>query len=389
MVKLKINTELIKDIIKKNNIKEEIIYKKFGKKNIREILENDNNLELTFNQATKLAKLLYISFGSLFSKKYESPIMPIADFRGNNDKENINIIRESINDSLLKQDWYREYLIKNDADKFPTVNGSSEIEVVNFINEKFSIKEILEEAKKVSKNPNDQQISTILKNITDELEKFNVIVIKNSVVSDNNNKKIELKDLRGYAIYDEYAPLIFINSKDTNKGKIFTLFHELAHIVLHSSGISSYEIGNKDIEKKCNNIAGNILMPDEEFKTKWNKWNKYNNNFEITINNINSDFILVSKLAIATKALLLNLIKPDEYVKYREKEIKNINKRITKQSGGNHYAIKINRNGKLFAKTLITETINGNELYRNAMRLLNIQSLKTMDNFIANITKNN
>ena len=69
-----------------------------------------------------------------------------------------------------------------------------------------------------------------------------------------------------------HAPLVFINSSDSNSAKIFTLIHELAHLWINQSGISSVDLHVKDEnneEKFCNAVSAEVLVPKSEFIEKW------------------------------------------------------------------------------------------------------------------------
>lgn len=357
---MKINTNLIIDIIKQNGIDTNRL-----SKNIQiDKLQEQQEIELTFSQVKKLSKKLKVPFGSLFLEKYTRPIIPIPDFRGKDEIDKISLsLQKSINNNLLKQSWYRDYLIRIDSEKF-VCNALSDVEIIDFIKEITNFK---------------YDIKTDIKTLVNNLEKLNILVII-SGISDNSHTKdtIELNEARGYAIYDDYAPLIFINTNDSEKGKIFTLFHELAHIVLNSSGISSYDYNtNNYIEQRCNSIASEILMPN----FKWNK----NKDIESNINIIIDIYPNASELAIATKALINKYISYENYKEYKEYTKKELEeyKAQKKSSGGDYYNTTSNRNGELFTKTILMQTLNGHETYRNAMGLLDIKSLKIFDNLVS------
>lgn len=76
----------------------------------------------------------------------------------------------------------------------------------------------------------------------------------------SHHTKIDLKSFRGFALADDLAPFIVINDNDHKGAWSFTLFHELAHIVLGKSGISNLASTRK-IEKFCNEVAARILLP--------------------------------------------------------------------------------------------------------------------------------
>ena len=68
------------------------------------------------------------------------------------------------------------------------------------------------------------------------------------------------RDFRGMAIYRSPLPIIVINDSDAKKAQSFTLFHELAHLLLKKDGIDDWQTD----EKWCNELAGNVLMPKDE-----------------------------------------------------------------------------------------------------------------------------
>ncbi|MFH1005327.1 MAG: XRE family transcriptional regulator [Bacteroidota bacterium] len=73
------------------------------------------------------------------------------------------------------------------------------------------------------------------------------------------------KELDGFCYASKNPPYaIVINSATAKPRKIFTLFHELAHIFKHQSGICLPDIASdkQDIEFECNEFAGKFLIPD-------------------------------------------------------------------------------------------------------------------------------
>lgn len=82
----------------------------------------------------------------------------------------------------------------------------------------------------------------------------------------SHHTRISLETFRGFALADNIAPFIVINNQDSKAAWSFTLLHELAHICLGQTGISgliSVE-KEKEIEKFCNDVAGEFLLPREE-----------------------------------------------------------------------------------------------------------------------------
>jgi Zn-dependent peptidase ImmA (M78 family)/transcriptional regulator with XRE-family HTH domain len=76
---------------------------------------------------------------------------------------------------------------------------------------------------------------------------------------------IGLDTYRGLSIHHETRPIILLNGADSAGGKIFTLFHEMAHLVNRTSGLCLLEERNTD-EALCNAFAAEFLMPTSEIQ---------------------------------------------------------------------------------------------------------------------------
>ena len=78
---------------------------------------------------------------------------------------------------------------------------------------------------------------------------------------------VELREARGFSISEKPFPAVVVNIKDTPRGRCFTMFHELTHILLHDGGLcdlSEEPDGASEeqrIEIFCNHVAGATLVP--------------------------------------------------------------------------------------------------------------------------------
>ena len=81
------------------------------------------------------------------------------------------------------------------------------------------------------------------------------------------------KDISGFCLLDADFPLIYLNNGTTKTRQIFSLLHELAHLLLNVSGISKFEqsymsrlpVAERRIEQFCNKVAAEILIPSDDF----------------------------------------------------------------------------------------------------------------------------
>nr|WP_236033227.1 ImmA/IrrE family metallo-endopeptidase [Helicobacter turcicus] len=350
-------------VIRSIPYQENDIVRIFGKRKAQEFKNFINQASKTFETTTekliKLANTFNIPFAYLFLDEIPQAEESLPDFRKNSAEFSQNL-ESCIASSKKKQEWFRNHLIRNGHSKFlANQNLTFDKDIIQ------TIKQItrFDEAKN---HPKGQRLNFLKNNA----EQHNIIVQQSSVIQGNTHKAITFNECRGYAIYDAYAPLVFINAKDTSEnGKIFTLLHELAHILLKHSGVSSYDF-ELEVEYRCNNIAGEILMPTPTFKSRWNKQDSIQRNIERLKNN--NDFEMASPLALATKALLLKLIDYEKYEDFKNTELEQFLKNKNSR-GGSYYSNVIASNSKNFAKSVVIDTLNGYETYKEALNLLNIK----------------
>ncbi len=96
------------------------------------------------------------------------------------------------------------------------------------------------------------------------LERLGVLVFQVS--------RVKLSEMRGFSISDLPLPVIGINSRDNPRSRIFTMLHELTHIVLQRGGLCEWNIDaeranlaeERKIEVFCNAVAGAMIVPQAE-----------------------------------------------------------------------------------------------------------------------------
>jgi Zn-dependent peptidase ImmA (M78 family) len=91
----------------------------------------------------------------------------------------------------------------------------------------------------------------------ERIESLGTAVFQLSLTRDN---------VRGFAIVDDIIPIIGIKrGGEPPHSKIFTLFHELGHILLNEGAISDLSLNPTwELEKWCNAFAAEVLVPESE-----------------------------------------------------------------------------------------------------------------------------
>jgi Zn-dependent peptidase ImmA (M78 family) len=156
---------------------------------------------------------------------------------------------------------------------------------------------------------------------------------------------------------------------------MFTLAHELAHLWLGQTGVSDPSIvPSNAAERFCNAVAAELLVPLEQFRRLWGSK-------ESPLSQIQplARYFKVSTLVILIRALEAKVISSDEFNLLDQAERERL-KGTTGASGGDFYRTQGSRLGKRFAQAVITSTLEGRTLYRDAFRLLGIKKAETFQN---------
>jgi Zn-dependent peptidase ImmA (M78 family) len=117
-------------------------------------------------------------------------------------------------------------------------------------------------------------------NADDALKLWRQAVERNGVfVFKDSFKQTELS---GFCLRHHQFPVIFINNSTTKTRQAFSLMHEVAHILFNRNGISRFDsLGIDDlppvdraIERFCNSVAGEILVPTTDFSVAMREWGR-------------------------------------------------------------------------------------------------------------------
>lgn len=81
------------------------------------------------------------------------------------------------------------------------------------------------------------------------------------------------EDISGFCLIDKHLPVVYLNNSTTKTRQIFSLLHELAHLLLGMNGLSKFDTryidrlpqAEKQIEQYCNAIAAEVLIPGADF----------------------------------------------------------------------------------------------------------------------------
>lgn len=121
------------------------------------------------------------------------------------------------------------------------------------------------------------------------------------------------KSSRGFSIWDPLAPVIAVNTAWNVKARIFTMFHELGHLVTKTSSVcdvTTYRHSHHadEVERWCEAFAAAVLLPwndVEEFLIEkgWDGTSKFTS--------VSTATSISNKFKVSLKAAALRLINGD------------------------------------------------------------------------------
>jgi Zn-dependent peptidase ImmA (M78 family) len=215
------------------------------------------------------------------------------------------------------------------------------------------------------------------------MEDAGIVVIVNGVVGNNNHRKLDPDEFRGFVLVDEFAPLVFINGADGKASQMFTLAHELAHVFFGSSAafdLREMSPAKDPVELECNRVAAEFLVPQQEVRRIWPSITDDPDRLQSMAKHFK-----VSALVAARRVLDLRLITKDEFTAfYHEYQNDERRKAARRSPGGDFYETQDLRVGRRFAGAVVRATREGNLLYSEAYRLTGLYG-KTFDGYAAHL----
>ena len=195
---------------------------------------------------------------------------------------------------------------------------------------------------------------------------------------------VSISEMRGLSVYYDAYPIIAINNRDFERSKVFSLFHEMAHLVRRSSSLCmiDFDERNDEEEKICDRIAAEILLPKVEFiDISFQIYAKYGNWSSACLQKIGDKFG-ASSIVVLRRLYELTSISQDEYFSiYRQlkEEFESNRESIERSRKGKnipvHFYVKyLNKHGYLFPRMIMNAHANGKLTYGEMCRTLGVNS---------------
>ena len=336
----------------------------------------------TLKQLEKFAAATYTPLGYFFLKEPPEDKLPIPDFRtvkGQPERPSPNLL-DTIQTMQSRREWMREFLLEE---------GQKPLSFIKSVTLKTEPVKVAMEMRKIlplsdgwaNRLHSWDEALRLLRRV---IENAGVMIVINGVVGNNTHRLLDVDEFRGFALVDEYAPLVFINGRDYISAKIFTIVHELSHLWLGYEGVSNFDElqpVETNVEDFCNQVAAEFLVPSDEFKKALGE-NQSENDYDLF--EILARRFKVSPLVAARRALDMKYINKKRFLEFYDNYTKDIKKRKSKGTGGNFWNSQTVRIGELFGGAVVQATLEGRLLYRDAYRLTGLKG-KTFDNYVTQL----
>jgi len=237
----------IAEVSKKTKIKTESL-----------ILFESEKSEVSLSQLEKLANVYKMPLAYFFLQNIPKDVVLPKDFRiiySAEDTKLSPVVLLAIRRARYIQSIIQELVQESMDYSFQNVTVDDDVEIAAT---KFrSLLNVSIDEQNKWQNP-----SHALRKWKEAVEKLQIFVLQQSLPKD---------DVSAFCLADQRPFIVTLNSSEHEHRRIFSLFHEIGHILLNHSGICTPDDLSRNsfqyikIEKFCNQFAASILVPRDAF----------------------------------------------------------------------------------------------------------------------------
>ncbi|MBL9207335.1 MAG: ImmA/IrrE family metallo-endopeptidase [Opitutaceae bacterium] len=336
----------------------------------------------TLRQLEALAKKTLTPLGYFFLPEPPEDRLPIPDFRTVGDqpvrRPSPNLL-ETVQIMQRRQDWMQDYVAELGQPPLDFIGSAtltdSPADVARSIRATLGVTD--------GWARREATWTDALRSLRGMIEEVGIVVVVNGVVGNNNFRKLDPNEFRGFVLSDRFAPLIFVNGADAKSAQMFTFAHELAHLWLGRDGVFNLpdlQPANDAVELFCNKVAAEFLVPEEEFLRAWPQAAQTAEPFQSLAGRFK-----VSPLVAARRALDLQVINRAEFFSFFEAYQADERRRAqARAGGGDFYATQEVRIGRRFGAAVVRAAREGRLLFKDAYQLTGLYG-QTFDRFAEGI----
>ncbi len=329
----------------------------------------------TLKQLESFAQATHTPIGFLFLPEPPVEKVPIPDYRTVGDAgvrlPSANLL-DTIYQCQQRQDWYRDFAVLNHEPAVQYVGSlSASASAATAADAMRAALEFDVENRGTSR-------TEALRILVERAEAIGFLIMVNGVVGSNTHRKLDPREFRGFALADPVAPLVFVNGADTKAAQIFTLVHELTHLWLGGTALDDVDLavrGWQDTERWCNQVAAEVLLPLAAIPGVLVP----GEDLAGTMERLSRKF-KVSTLVVLRRLHDAGRLSWEEYRSAYDVEFRRLTALLQERAGGggNFYNTQPTRFGRRFTRAVVTSTLEGQTLYRDALQLLPFKKVSTL-----------
>lgn len=332
----------------------------------------------TLKQLQDFARAAGVPFGYLLLPQPPAWSLPVPDFREGFESTptpSANLVAV-LGQSQRRQEWYRDYVLGLGSEPLEFVGSAASLEPIEAA-------ERLRGALGFEVSARRGTWADTRKALLRSFEALGGLTVATSMVDNNTRRSLDENEFRGFALVDDIAPLVFVNTHQTLNGQIFTLAHEFAHVWRGASGIGNEDPrteGQSEIERWCNAVASEVLVPRADLESR----HAAVASVPLTeaLDALAHDF-RCGTLVVLQALHRTGVRRIDNYASAYDQEVARLRSLSTASEGGggDHYNNQPFRVGERLSRALIADALEGRTSIEEAMRLMSMKSLSTFDEY--------
>jgi Zn-dependent peptidase ImmA (M78 family) len=326
----------------------------------------------TLKQLESFAHATHTPIGFLFLPQPPEEQLPLPDYRTLGDR-GVQLPSADLLDTVYqcqkRQDWYREFALLNHEAPVEFVGSLTTTAPTEYA------ADAIRTALRFGIGERGSTWTDAFRTLIDRAEALGILIMVSGVVGSNTYRKLDPREFRGFALADPLAPLVFVNGTDTKAAQIFTLLHELGHLWLGDTALDNADMAGSPtvkVERWCNQVAAEVLLPLSSIPND-------------LAPDVESLEYLARRFKVSTLVVLRRMydarrLRWDEYRTAYDAELDRVMEILSRRAagGGNFFTTQPTRVSRRFARAIVTSTLEGQTLYRDALQMLGFKKVSTL-----------
>lgn len=366
--------EVVRWVLRVTNADDETLRRRFK---IDEWLSADRRP--TIKQLEDFAKAAGVPFGYLLLPQPPTWTLPVPDFREgfrSPEPPSADLIAV-VGMSQRRQDWYRDHALALGVEPLDFVGSAAELEPA-------PAAALIRGALGFEVSARHGTWADTRKALLLAFEELGGLTVATSMVDNNTHRLLDENEFRGFALVDDIAPLVFVNTHQTLNGQIFTLAHEFAHVWRGASGIGNENLrvaAQSEVERWCNAVASEVLVPRSELDYRHAR--VADEPLTVALDALAHDF-RCGTLVVLQALHRTGIRRITDYEATYDSEVARL-RRLSQDRrsspGGDHYNNQPFRIGERLSRALVADALEGRTPISQAMRLMSIKSVSTFNEY--------